>query len=185
VPAKRPASARDDGFRRAADNGGAAAIAHGSARFTQDLDIVYLRTATNLGRLAAALADHKPYLRGVPPGLPFVWDDATLARGLNFTLVTSLGDIDLLGEIPGGGTYEELSAFRTRCLCLSLPQLMRGSAPQGVLRIWRRWRRYGKKARETPSARSGSGQRRPWARATLPDLFAADGHVQLACGGQV
>jgi hypothetical protein len=109
----------------------AAAIAHGSARLTQDLDILYLRTAANLDRLAAALADHKPYLRGVPPGLPFIWDAATLARGLNFTLVTSLGDIDLLAEIPGGGTYQELLAdavelqvFRTRCLCLSLPQLI-------------------------------------------------------------
>ena len=118
--------------------GSAAAIAHGSARLTQDLDIVYLRTAANLDRLAAALADHKPYLRGVPPGLPFVWDAATLARGLNFTLVTSLGDIDLLGEIPGGGTYEELSAgavelqvFRMRCLCLSLPQLIRAKRAAG------------------------------------------------------
>src|SRR5580698_2028861 len=118
--------------------GGAAAIAHGSARFTQDLDIVYLRTAANLGRLAAALADHKPYLRGVPPGLPFVWDATMLARGLNFTLVTSLGDIDLLGEIPGGGTYEELLAdavelqvFQARCLCLSLPQLIRAKRAAG------------------------------------------------------
>jgi hypothetical protein len=118
--------------------GGAAAIAHGSARLTQDLDIVYLRTAANLDRLAAALADHKPYLRGVPPGLPFIWDAATLARGLNFTLVTSLGDIDLLGEIPGGGTYEELVAgavelqvFGMRCLCLSLPQLIRAKRAAG------------------------------------------------------
>ena len=29
-------------------------------------------------------------------------------RALNFGLVTSLGDIDLLGEIPGGGTYDDL-----------------------------------------------------------------------------
>src|SRR5580700_3192860 len=90
--------------------GGAAAIAHGSARLTQDLDIVYLRSVANLDRLVAALAEYKPYLRGVPAGLPFIWDRGTLARGLNFTLVTSLGDIDLLGEIPGGGTYEDLSA---------------------------------------------------------------------------
>jgi hypothetical protein len=83
--------------------GGAAAIAHGSARLTQDLDIVYSRSQENLRRVAAALAAHNPYLRGAPPGLPFIWDAATLARGLNFTLVTSLGDIDLLGEIPGGG----------------------------------------------------------------------------------
>jgi predicted nucleotidyltransferase len=28
--------------------------------------------------------------------------------GLNFTLVTTLGHIDVLGEVVGGGTYEEL-----------------------------------------------------------------------------
>jgi predicted nucleotidyltransferase len=118
--------------------GGAAAIAHGSARLTQDLDIVYRRNSDNLDRLIEALADHKPYLRGVPPGLPFVWDRATLARGLNFTLTTSLGDIDLLGEIPGGGVYEELlpeaielRVFHTRCLCLSLPQLIRAKRATG------------------------------------------------------
>ena len=50
--------------------GGAAAIAHGSARLTQDLDIVYRRTPGNLDRLVAALAARKPYLRGAPAGLP-------------------------------------------------------------------------------------------------------------------
>jgi len=49
--------------------GGAAAIAHGSARLTQDLDIVYSRTPENLQRLVKALAEHKPYLRGAPPGI--------------------------------------------------------------------------------------------------------------------
>jgi hypothetical protein len=34
--------------------GGAAAIAHGSARFTQDLDIVYQRSTANLERLRCA-----------------------------------------------------------------------------------------------------------------------------------
>jgi hypothetical protein len=118
--------------------GGAAAIAHGSARLTQDLDMVYRRTSDNLDRLVEALAYHEPYLRGVPQGLPFVWDRATLTRGLNFTLTTSLGDIDLLGEIPGGGAYEdllpqaiELHVFHTRCLCLSLPQLIRSKRAAG------------------------------------------------------
>ena len=121
--------------------GGAAAIAHGSARLTQDLGIVYDRSPANLDRLVAALADHKPYLRGAPPGLPFLWDRATLARGLNFTLVTSLGDIDLLGEIPGGGAYQDLlvgaievRVFQTRCLCLSLPQLIRAKRAAGRLK---------------------------------------------------
>jgi hypothetical protein len=117
---------------------GAAAIAHGSARLTQDLDIVYERSPAKLDRLVAALIHLEPYLRGVPPGLPFVWDRPTLARGLNFTLVTSLGDIDLLGEIPGGGDYQDLAAgaielhvFGTRCLCLSLPQLIRAKRAAG------------------------------------------------------
>jgi hypothetical protein len=64
--------------------GGAAAIAHGSARLTQDLDIVYRRSPDNLDCLVKALADLKPYLRGAPVGLPFVWDRTTLARGLNY-----------------------------------------------------------------------------------------------------
>ena len=88
--------------------GGAAAIAHGSSRFTQDLDIVYQRSPENLQRLVNALSPHAPYLRGAPPGLPFKLDLATLKSGLNFTLTTKLGDIDLLGEIIGGGSYEKL-----------------------------------------------------------------------------
>ena len=118
--------------------GGAAAIAHGSARLTQDLDIVYERSPANLDRMVKALAEHKPYLRGAPAGLPFCWDQVTLTRGLNFTLATSLGDIDLLGEIPGGGTYQdllpgaiELQVFQARCLCLSLPQLIRAKRAAG------------------------------------------------------
>jgi len=118
--------------------GGAAAIAHGSSRLTQDLDIVYARSPENLQRLADALSSYRPYLRGVPAGLPFTLDRSALARGLNFTLVTSLGDIDLLGEIPGGGTYEDLAAgaieldiFGTRCLCLSLSQLIRAKRAAG------------------------------------------------------
>ncbi len=118
--------------------GGAAAVAHGSASLTQDIDILYERSGENLARLARALETTQPYLRGAPPGLPFVWDAATLARGLNFTLTTTFGDIDLLGEIAGIGPYSaaapdaiELSVFGTRCLCLSLPQLIRAKRAVG------------------------------------------------------
>jgi hypothetical protein len=47
-------------------------------------------------------------LRGAPPGLPFRWDGDTIRQGLNFTLTTRAGDLDLLGEATGGGTYEAL-----------------------------------------------------------------------------
>jgi hypothetical protein len=101
--------------------GGAAAVAHGSARLTADLDIVYRRTPENLARLAAALAPHRPYLRGAPPGLPFCWGEEILRRGLNFTLTTALGDIDLLGEITGGGGYEELAPHAILLAPFGLP----------------------------------------------------------------
>ena len=111
--------------------GGVAATAHGSARLTQDLDIVYERSPDNLARLTQALSPCQPYLRGAPPGLPFKFDEQTLKRGLNFTLTTSLGAIDLLGEITGGGGYQALLPFTLHldlfgldCLCLALDKLI-------------------------------------------------------------
>lgn len=88
--------------------GGFAATAHGSAHVTVDLDVVYSRSADNINRLAGALAPLQPYLRGAPSGLPFRFDVDTIRQGLNFTLVTAAGDLDLLGEATGGGTYETL-----------------------------------------------------------------------------
>jgi len=111
--------------------GGVAATVHGSARLTLDVDIVYRRTPENLARLVEGFAPHRPYLRGAPPGLPFQWDAETLRRGLNFTLTTTLGPIDLLGEITGAGTYEQLSpdtvvvpAFGASCRCITLERLI-------------------------------------------------------------
>jgi predicted nucleotidyltransferase len=111
--------------------GGAAAIAHGSARLTQDLDIVYRRTAENIARLAVCLDPYHPYLRDAPPGLPFRLDAETIQRGLNFTLTTDLGALDLFGKISGGGTYEalqrdaiEIKLFGVTCRCLGLRRLI-------------------------------------------------------------
>ena len=88
--------------------GGVAANAHGSARVTNDIDIVYDRRPDNLEKLAEALAPYHPYLRGAPPGLPFRLDADTLRRGLNFTLTSDLGPIDLLGEMLGVGGYDDV-----------------------------------------------------------------------------
>jgi len=111
--------------------GGVAARALGSARLTDDIDIVYRRTPDNLQRLVQALEPYHPYLRGAPPGLPFRWDVDTLKRGLNFTLTTRLGSIDLLGEVAGGGTYEQLlpstivlEISGIPCRCVNLTKLI-------------------------------------------------------------
>jgi hypothetical protein len=112
--------------------GGVAATAHGSTQLTNDLDVVYARDPDDVGRLATALAPHHPYLRGVPPGLPFKFDAPTIRRGLNFTLDTDFGPLDLLGEATGGGTYDallphtvSLELFGGPCLCVDLPTLIR------------------------------------------------------------
>ncbi|MBV8215263.1 MAG: hypothetical protein JOZ08_18800 [Verrucomicrobia bacterium] len=88
--------------------GGVAANLFGSARLTYDLDIVYSRKEKNLRQIVTALRSANPYLRGALPGLPFELDLRTLKNGLNFTLTTDLGPLDLLGEIPGARSYEEL-----------------------------------------------------------------------------
>ena len=112
--------------------GGAAATAHGSARLTEDVDVVYDRSPENIGRLARAVAPHSPYLRGAPPRLPFTWDERTVSSGLNFTLTTDLGPLNLLGEITGGGSYQQLlphtftlKVFGVECPCLELETLIR------------------------------------------------------------
>lgn len=118
--------------------GGVAAIVHGSARLTQDLDVVYRRTPENIARLVTALQPFVPYLRGAPPGLPFRWDSETIQRGLNFTLATSAGDLDVLGEIAGGGTYETLlphgrkvAVFGIELYCLGLDRLIQAKRDAG------------------------------------------------------
>lgn len=118
--------------------GGVAAAAHGSARTTQDIDVVYGRESSNIGRLTAALTPIHPYLRGAPPGLPFLWDESTIKAGLNFTLTTDLGLIDLLGEITGGGTYQDLlphsiqiEVFDCACRVLDLETLIRTKRAAG------------------------------------------------------
>jgi len=118
--------------------GGWAAIFHGSAHVTNDLDICYSRDKENLLRLAGVLAPYHPRPRGFPEGLPFVWDASTLANGAMFTLTTDLGIIDLLAEVSGIGTYTdarassvEVEAFDRRLWALDLRALIRAKKAAG------------------------------------------------------
>src|SRR5216683_2492301 len=91
--------------------GGLAMTLNGSAYITNDVDVCYSRTPQNIARLAAALEPLHLYLRGVPQGLPFRFDVATIQAGLNFTLTTDLGDLDVLGEVSGIGFYDQVLAM--------------------------------------------------------------------------
>jgi len=111
--------------------GGVAISAHGSSYLTYDLDVAYARTRDNVKRLAAALAPYHPRPRDFPADLPFVWDEQTIKQGMNFTLTTDLGNLDLLGEVAGLGDYEGvrgqsviMNLFNMPCRVLSLDALI-------------------------------------------------------------
>ena len=88
--------------------GGVAATLFGSAQLTNDLDVCYARNSKNLEKLANALQSVNAHLRGVPDNVPFVLDAETLRKGLNFTFITDIGNLDLLGEVRGVGGYDEV-----------------------------------------------------------------------------
>ncbi len=118
--------------------GGVAATLHGSARLTMDLDVVYARSRENIRRLVTALAPLNPYLRGAPPGLPFHFDAETVKAGLNFTLTTTAGPLDLLGEMAGGFTWDVLlkrskfvTLFGLRCRVIDIDALIEAKIAAG------------------------------------------------------
>jgi predicted nucleotidyltransferase len=88
--------------------GGQAEYIFGSPRVTYDVDLCYERSPENLERLAQALTELNPKLRGVPEGVPFILDARTLTMGSNFTFITPFGDLDILGYVEPIGDYSEL-----------------------------------------------------------------------------
>ena len=80
-------------------------------------------------------------MRDAPEGLPFVLDVATLKAGLNFTLVSAAGDIDLLGELAGLGAFpvvhrlsEPMAVYGRDVQVLSLDGLERAKRAGGRLK---------------------------------------------------
>src|SRR5262249_46034297 len=65
----------------------------------------------NLEKLARALASFHPLLRAIPDRVPFRLDLSALRSGMNFTLATDVGDVDILGEVTGMGSYQQVEAF--------------------------------------------------------------------------
>jgi len=118
--------------------GGVAAGALGSSQVTFDVDVCYSRDSDNLVRLANALRSVNATLRGAPRDLPFLLDEETLLRGLNFTFDTDIGKIDVLGEVQGVGSYQqclenssELELFGVPCRVISLENLIAAKRSAG------------------------------------------------------
>lgn len=121
--------------------GGVAAWANGSSQATFVVDVCYARDVPNLTRLIRALQSVRATLRGAPKDLPFILDEETLRRGLNFTFETDVGDIDLLGEVNGVGTYadclensEEVELFGSPFRVISLGKLIDAKRAAGRMK---------------------------------------------------
>ncbi|MBV9272189.1 MAG: hypothetical protein JO165_13930 [Candidatus Eremiobacteraeota bacterium] len=128
--------------------GGLAMVVHGSTYITEDIDIAYERDQHNIERLVAALEPFHPRLRvrGEPNGLAFRFDVTTIKNGANFTLVTDVGNVDILAHIDGYGSFKELEsdserveAFGYNIAVLSIDGLIRAkrasARPKDLLAI--------------------------------------------------
>jgi hypothetical protein len=121
--------------------GGLAMVTHGASIVTEDLDICYRRTQSNFMALEKAFTDLHVQLRDAPLGLPFQLDALTIHASLNFTLLTDLGPVDLIGEVAGIGQYDAVFALsevlqisRTEIHVLSLEGLIAAKKATGRLK---------------------------------------------------
>jgi predicted nucleotidyltransferase len=97
------------------------------------MSILFIRAQMQTSNVSLTRSDHThPTYAMLQRGLPFSWDAKTIRSGLNFTLTTDLGDLDLFGEITGDETYNDLmphsfdvEAFGVRFKCIDLPTLIR------------------------------------------------------------
>ncbi len=113
--------------------GAYAAMAHGTAITTQDVDVCAPLIRPNLDRIIAALRDLHPYFR-FRPATSRIWlydDPARLVGFKNIYLATDLGPVDILGELPDVATYDQVAAksieadFKTfKCRMIDLDTLI-------------------------------------------------------------
>lgn len=90
--------------------GGVAAISWGATEFTRDLDVTMDFTLENVTRLMAALAPHRPK-RLTRPDLPGIAErPEALVHFPSLLLVTELGRLDVLRDVPPLGRYLDFAS---------------------------------------------------------------------------
>lgn len=90
--------------------GGLAAVLHGAAHVTTDVDVVPKDARENLQRLSDALRELNARIRvsGEPDGVPFDHSGESLARNRIWNLQTDHGDLDITFEPSGTHGFEDL-----------------------------------------------------------------------------
>lgn len=88
--------------------GGFAAITHGSAYLTRDVDICAVLTDENIARLRQALGDWHPTHRMTPQRLSFLQHPPEGQPVNNLYLQTDMGVVDVLTSVLGVGDFARL-----------------------------------------------------------------------------
>ena len=91
-------------------------VLHGSNHVTLDCDLAIASTDENTSAIVRALSEFNPLPVYWRPGTAFVWDERRFF-GTNVRLKTSVGDLDLILDLPGVQSYE---AMRNRCVSLEI-----------------------------------------------------------------
>ena len=97
--------------------GGMAAIVHGSSVTTSDVDVCVSFSQENLPKILAALSSINPRVRRHPVKMTLSEVVERFDNIKNLYLMTDLGNVDLLGDLPGICSFEEL---RNRTVILKI-----------------------------------------------------------------
>lgn len=111
--------------------GGFAAMLHGSALLTRDLDICAVLTDETVARLRETLRELKPTHRFTSQRLSFLDNPDPGVPLRNLYLQTELGPVDVLTSITGVGDFGrvrassvEIELFGRRCRVISVEDLI-------------------------------------------------------------
>jgi hypothetical protein len=100
--------------------GGFAAVYHGAANLTFDIDIAPESSLENLGRLSEVLVELQAQVRTEGAVLPFAHDATSLGRAALWNLSTPHGDLDITFAPSGTRGYGDLHRDAMRAQVLGI-----------------------------------------------------------------